>query len=107
MWKRRTRRGRHSSGGALRWPRVLFWALLVVETLWLAAFILSDRSLVPSLADRWLARPGTGAQRWNPAQERKLEAREEEAAELGVEKILAEKGSRGAAGPPPTAVPAK
>ena len=100
MWKRRTGRGRRASATRRVWPQALLWALLAVETLWLAAFMLSDGSPLPPLAERWLARPGTRPGGWTPAQERRLETRQDETTELQLRRLLATKGSQGPAESP-------
>ena len=107
MWKRRTGRGRRAPAARQVWPRVLLWALLAIETIWLGAFMLSNGSPLPPLAERWLARPGAGPSGRSPAQERRLEARQDEATELELRHLLATKGSQGPVESPPPAAPEK
>lgn len=108
MWKRRPRRGRKASAQRRIWPQALLWALLAIETLWLAAFMLASGSPLPPVAERWLAGRAPGPNRWTPAQERRLETSEEQLTELQLQKLLAEKGSQGpATAPVPPAAPAE
>lgn len=101
MWQRGKGRSRRGASNRSVWPQALLWALLAIETAWLALFMLSAGSPLPPQADRWLARPGKPADAVSAAQQNRLATQEDQATELELKHLLAKKGSQGAAGPPP------
>jgi len=74
--------------------RLLFWAILIFETLWLAGFIVSTGSWLP---------PGLGGLGGRADQVRSLwtDRQEEKADQERIEDLLGTLGSRGASDEPP------
>lgn len=69
--------------------QAMLWALLLIETLWLAAFVWSTGSFVPQgLSLGPLQTSASEQPGWNPEKQRTLE-------DLQIQKMLAVQGSRG------------
>ena len=89
---RRKTRSRTTRKSRFPFGLLALWAVLVLETLWLAGFIWSTRSVVPEAFRHWP--PGGESRGWNRAKQENLEKHREEATQLELEKLLSEKGSR-------------
>ncbi len=80
------KRRRAKTKRALPIGTIVLWTLLVVETVWLAAFMVASRSVVPPLGVGALSadasRPG-----WTDEKQARLD-------ELQIQQLLAEGGSR-------------
>jgi hypothetical protein len=87
------------------WLGFTAFSLLIFQSLWLAAFISSTHTVVPSNVKRWIS--GDPQQAWDEVLEEELDRTEAEADNLRLQKLLAEKGSRGLSGEetPEPAVP--
>lgn len=74
--------------------RLLFWAILILETLWLAGFIVSTGSWLPPGARGLTGHTDRVRSVWT-------DRREEKADQERIERLLESSGSRGASDEPP------
>lgn len=89
---KRKKRSRTPRKGRLPVGLLALWTVLLLETLWLAGFMWSTRSVLPEVFRQWP--PGAKPPGWNRAKQENLEVHRDEVTQLELEKLLTEKGSR-------------
>ena len=91
--KRRVTNRKTSGRPLLPWITLALALVIVLQSLWLLAFIFSTHTLVPSNVRVWVS--GAPNEPWGPAREQELQRTTEELDNLRLQKLLAEQGSRG------------